>query len=92
MTKKHKERAEADVGLMFVAYNLRRIFNILDKNELKEYLKILIACFLMIISLISAKIKRFTKPVFLDKFNTFFVGNPVNQLNLTQILTLNCSF
>jgi transposase len=92
MTKKHKERAEADVGLMFVAYNLRRIFNILDKNELKEYLKILIACFLMIISLISAKIKRFTKPVFLDKFNTFFVGNPLNQLNLAQILTRNCSF
>ena len=38
-TKKYKQRASADVGLMFVAYNLRRIINILGENELKMYLK-----------------------------------------------------
>lgn len=39
MTKKGKERASADVGLMFIAYNLRRLFNILDQNEFKKFLK-----------------------------------------------------
>jgi hypothetical protein len=39
MTKKGKARASADVGLMCIAYNLRRIFNILGINVLREYLK-----------------------------------------------------
>src|SRR5690554_2606983 len=39
MTKKTIAHATADVGLIFTAYNLRRIFNILDKNTLKAYLK-----------------------------------------------------
>lgn len=38
-TKKGIKRAAADVGLMFVAYNLRRIFNLISQNELKVYLK-----------------------------------------------------
>ncbi|MDI6051047.1 hypothetical protein QLS31_14545 [Flavobacterium sp. XS2P24] len=41
MTKKTIKRASADVGLIFCAYNLRRIFNLIDQNELKQYLKIL---------------------------------------------------
>jgi transposase len=39
MTKKGKERASADVGLMFVAYNLRRIFNIIGPKKLKKHLR-----------------------------------------------------
>ncbi len=39
MTKKTIQHATADVGLIFTSYNLRRIFNILDKNALKAYLK-----------------------------------------------------
>jgi len=39
MTKKGMERAESDVGLMFTAYNLRRIINILGVDMLKKYLK-----------------------------------------------------
>jgi len=38
MTKKGKERASADVGLMFIAYNLRRIINILYADLLKKVL------------------------------------------------------
>ena len=41
MTKKTIKRASGDVGLIFCAFNLRRIFNILDKNMLKAYLKAL---------------------------------------------------
>lgn len=39
MTKKGIKRASADVGFIFSAYNLRRIFNLIGKNELKEYFK-----------------------------------------------------
>ena len=39
MTKKGKKRASADVGFMFIAYNLRRIMNILGPDELKKFLK-----------------------------------------------------
>ena len=39
MTKKTIKHASADVGLIFTAYNLRRIFNLIDQNVLKQYLK-----------------------------------------------------
>ena len=34
MTKKTKKRASADVGFIFIAYNLRRIMNIIGIKEL----------------------------------------------------------
>ena len=39
ITKKTMKRASADVGFMLIAYNLRRLMNILNANELKSYLK-----------------------------------------------------
>ena len=45
-TKKYIKRASSDVGLMFVAYNIRRIINILGKNELKKYLERVVFSFL----------------------------------------------
>jgi hypothetical protein len=39
MTKKTIKHPSADVGLIFTAYNLRRIFNLIDENLLKQYLK-----------------------------------------------------
>lgn len=48
MTKKSMKHASADVGLIFTAFNLRRIFNLLDKNELKKYLKELYFLFLIL--------------------------------------------
>jgi hypothetical protein len=39
ITKKGIKRASADVGLMFIAYNLRRIMNTVDKKVLFEGLK-----------------------------------------------------
>lgn len=49
ITKKGKDRATADVGLMFLAYNLLRIFNILDFETLQSYLlatkKVFLGCF-----------------------------------------------
>jgi hypothetical protein len=39
MNKRGIQHASSDVGMIFTAYNLRRILNILDKNLLKAYLK-----------------------------------------------------
>ena len=39
MTKKTMLHASADVGLIFTAYNLRRIFNLVDQNTLKRFLR-----------------------------------------------------
>lgn len=39
LTKKGMQRASADVGLMFTAYNLRRLINIIGKENFREYLK-----------------------------------------------------
>ena len=35
----------ADVGLIFTAYNLKQIFNLIDQNMLKRYLKALALLF-----------------------------------------------
>ncbi|MDO9256595.1 MAG: IS1182 family transposase [Bacteroidales bacterium] len=54
MTKKTMKRASADVGLIFVVYNLRRIMNIVGHEKLKEYLKALIFVFCSIIAYFKA--------------------------------------
>lgn len=41
MTKKSIKHAQADVGFIFTAFNLRRIFNIIDQNKFKKYLQVL---------------------------------------------------
>ena len=40
MTKKTKERANADVGLIFIAYNLRRLVNIIGIDKFREILSL----------------------------------------------------
>jgi transposase len=39
LTKKYMHRASADIGFMMIAYNLRRMINILGKEALREYLQ-----------------------------------------------------
>ena len=46
LTKKGIKRASADVGLMFIAYNLRRLLNIIGKNVLSKFLRELALLFL----------------------------------------------
>jgi transposase len=62
LTKKGKARASADVGFMLVAYNLRRIGNILTSKVLKEYLEMLISLFLAIFGLTEAVLRHFGAP------------------------------
>ena len=46
-TKKGIKRASADVGLMFTAFNLRRLINIIDKNLFRKFLSELASLFLV---------------------------------------------
>jgi len=69
--KKARKRASADVGLMFIAYNLRRIINILDTVILKKFFQELAFFLLGIFAL--AKAFRFSTPnaIFRTKFSVF---------------------
>jgi hypothetical protein len=59
MTKKNIERAKADVGFIFIAYNLRRIINIIGQNSLQKYLKEVSSFIVGIIRLITLKMNDF---------------------------------
>lgn len=54
ITKKGMKRASADVGFMFIAYNLRRLMNIIDKNDLKTFLQELAFIFYQILASLKA--------------------------------------
>ena len=65
LTKKGMQRASADVGLIFSAYNLRRIINIVGFNVLLAYFK---ACITKIaqywsLCLLSRSVTLFCRPV-----------------------------
>ena len=45
ITKKGIKHASADAGFMFVAYNLRRLINIIDRNTLTKFLQELVLLF-----------------------------------------------
>ena len=59
ITKRGLKRASADVGFKFVAYNLLRLMNIIDKNKLTKSLKELVALFFPKTGLLKA-IKTFS--------------------------------
>jgi hypothetical protein len=54
LTKKGIRRASSDVGFMFIAYNLRRMANILTPEVLKEYLRILVSLLRPVFDLVKA--------------------------------------
>lgn len=58
LTKKGIGRASSEVGFMFIAYNLRRIANILTPGVLKEYLRILASLVLSILAFFRRKLSR----------------------------------
>jgi hypothetical protein len=64
MTKKGIKRASADVGFMFIAYNLRRLMNIIDKNQFTKFLQELVFIFSVIMTSVKAIIFKISHPVF----------------------------
>jgi hypothetical protein len=69
MTKKGKKRASADVGFMFIAYNLRRIMNILGGDVLKKFLRELALVFFSIIASAKAINFKIRHPIFEEYFS-----------------------
>lgn len=72
-TKKGMKRAAADAGLIFVAYNLRRIFNLVDRNTLQKFLKELALLFRGFFALQKQVVAFLTHPVFGNPFLMFFL-------------------
>lgn len=44
LSKKGKKRASADVGFIFIAYNLKRILNLMGKKGLREFHNLFLLC------------------------------------------------
>jgi transposase len=84
-TKKGMNRASADVGLMFTAYNLRRIINIIGLDRLTKYLKVLVAWLNAKTATCKANISHFAESKFYTKYLPFFTTNTPKRL----IFTLN---
>lgn len=86
MTKKGKARASADVGLMCIAYNLRRIITILGKKVFTKYLKELQSTFNLINRLIwfhIACFKNLSQTRYLDRLQ---INQAVNSLIFNPLL------
>ena len=86
ITKKGKERASADVGFMLIAYNLRRIINILGGEVFNKYLKVLISYFLRIFGLIWLKNLRYDLVKIFKKEIMVNLAPSLNRLIFAQIL------
>ncbi len=72
-TKKSKVRASADVGLMFIAYNLRRIMNILGQELFKNYLKVVFATVLLFFVHTKRRISHFKRAIYFTNYNNIFI-------------------
>jgi transposase len=84
MTKKGMKRASADVGLIFVAYNLRRLFSILGKVVLKSYLGKLLLFFYTYLASIKAFSASLLKNLLFSPLHSFNFQISSNRLYLPQ--------
>ena len=74
ITKKGIKRASADVGFMFIAYNLRRLMNIINKNVLTKFLRELAALVLRKLAAVKVIIFKMCHSIFLQRITkTFFL-------------------
>lgn len=82
MTKKTINRAAADIGLVFCAYNLRRIFNILDKDTIKAYLEVFISFFIAFKRFLAAKYAVSKKLLFSTSASHFLYKSRLKHLEM----------
>ena len=74
------KRAEADVGLIFIAYNLRRLINILGIEVLKEYMKSIISLLINSLPSILLEISHFKKSKFIEIIKQVFFNYALKRL------------
>jgi hypothetical protein len=73
LTKKGMHRAASDVGFMFVAYNLRRILNLIDPKVFREYLRTLCLAILTKIDSLRGFLTHFKPATCLNMIYCFFL-------------------
>ena len=73
ITKKGMKRASADVGLMFIAYNIRRLTNILGKSKLQKFFRELVIWFFRKTTSAKAIIFKIRYLVFTKSISQYFL-------------------
>ncbi len=89
MTKRSSQRASADVGLMMIAYNLRRIVNIIGIEQFRKYLEARIDLFFSKTTLLEQKLAHMLAFLRRMKYWNPSFMLPVNRLSLANI-SPNC--
>ena len=89
MTKKTKERASSDVGLIFIAYNLRRLISIIGISNLAEYLKEALQLVFTFLSALRLNISHFKQSCFLKITEDWFCKQSLKDLYLVKIYKFN---
>ena len=92
LTKQGKARASADVGFMFIAYNLRRIINILGQENFKKYLRMLVLYFLHLYSVIRLKKLKYNQRKFSRIYSLINFAPLLNRFTFGLILITNEGF
>lgn len=80
LTKKFIKRAEADVGFIFIAYNLRRIINLVGINALQSCFKEALSIFLASITSFRSVINHFKAMNSLKEIRRQFSNNSLESL------------
>ena len=83
MTKKFMQRAEADLGLIFTAYNLRRLLSIIGTERLIEYFECLIFIISLYLYQFRLKIRKYEQSKFFIWFPRFVNNNKIKTIKLT---------
>jgi transposase len=92
LTKKGISRASADVGFIMIAYNIRRIINIVGLKALKEYLKTIVSFILENRALLKVKLSNINSFVNQLKNKKPFLFTGLKQLYLIRKLTVQIGF
>ena len=88
MTKKTKKHASADVGFIFIAYNLRRLFNIIGVKHLREVLSLICLSIFKIMAHFDPNIlKKLIKAIFYTQSQLLIIirTNPPYLLKSTNL-------
>lgn len=82
MTKKFMQRAEADVGLIFTAYNLRRLMSIIGTEVLIGYLEILTSLISFYLHQFRLKISQYQQSKVFIYFSVFLDANKIKAVRM----------
>ena len=85
ITKKTKKRASSDVGLIFIAYNMRRLINIIGKANLGAYLKSCMSLFLTELIALRTKISNYRAIDIFNRILNYLFTNEQKGLYLLKI-------